>query len=192
MISTFTVLFDANVFFGARLRSLNLFLAQTGLFRARWTAQIHDEWIAAVIKRRPEMSASSLDRIRQLMDRSVLDCLVEGYEPLVEALSLPDPNDRHVLAAAITARASVIVTFDQSDFPDDRLAAFGIHARHPDEFLMDLESIDPGAFVDAVRQDIEHYKSPPLDIDTYVRDLVKAGVPMAAAHIEKLKILLTS
>jgi hypothetical protein len=191
MISTFTALIDANVFYGTRLRSLVLFLAQTGTFRARWTDRIHNEWIAAVARNRPDLNSTALQRTRELMDAAVLDCLVRDYEQLAEAVHLPDEDDKHVLAAAIAARASVIVTFNLKDFPDEVLRRFGLHAKHPDEFMMDLESIDPEAFVEAVRDDFSHYRRPPITVERYAEDLRKAGVPMVAAHIAALKVLIT-
>ena len=51
------------------------------------------------------------------MDEHVPDCLVTGYEPLISGLSLPDADDRHVLAAAIHVGASLIITYNLSDFP---------------------------------------------------------------------------
>lgn len=87
-----------------------------GLVRAHWTDQIHDEWTRNVLANRPELAASSIERSRQLMDAHVHDALVTGYEDLVPTLSLPDSDDRHVLAAAVRIRATVIVTFNLSDF----------------------------------------------------------------------------
>jgi hypothetical protein len=69
------------------------------------------------------------------MDRAVPDCLVTGYEPLIEGLTLPDPNDRHILAAAIRCGAQIIVTLNLKDFPADVLDPYGVEAMHPDEFL---------------------------------------------------------
>jgi hypothetical protein len=66
------------------------------------------------------------------MDKAVPDGLVVGYDALIPALMLPDPNDRHVLAAVIRCGASAIVTFNESDFPADILKSFGLHTRHPD------------------------------------------------------------
>lgn len=190
MISTFTAFIDANVFYGARLRSLVLYLAQTKLFRARWSDRVHDEWIRNLLQKRPDLKAGDLARTRQLMDASVLDALVTGYEPLIEAMLLPDPDDRHVLAAAVVCKASCIVTFNISDFPPDRLAPYGLHTVHPDDFLLDVASIDPPSFADAVREDLEHYRAPPLDLPEYVVALRKAGVPRIAEQIGKLAPIL--
>jgi hypothetical protein len=87
----FTALFDANVLYPAAQRDLLIRLAQVGLFRARWTEQILDEMERAIVRRQPA-------RTRRLMCDGVPDCLVTGYEHLIEALQLPDVDDRHVLA----------------------------------------------------------------------------------------------
>lgn len=109
-------------------------LALTDLFKAWWTDQIHQEWIEALL-RRDKYDRKVLERTRELMDASVRDAKVSGYEALIEALVLPDPDDRHVLAAAIKAGANAIVTFNLKDFPSDILSKYGIEAIHPDEFV---------------------------------------------------------
>lgn len=174
MISTFTVVIDANVFFGARLRSLFMELAQTGLFRARWTNDIHDEWMRAVAKRRG-IPKADLIRIRDLMNEAVPDCLVKGYEGFIDTISLPDPNDRHVLAAAVVAKADAIITFNQSDFSLDELAKFGISTLHPDDFILDQIFLAEET-IDAIRRDIAHYNDPPLAIADYIHSLELAGL----------------
>ncbi len=105
------VLYDACVLYPAPLRDLLMRLALTDLFQARWTDQIHDEWTRNVLANRPDVTAESLARCRRLMDEHVPDCLVTGYESLIPTLSLPDPDDRHVLAAALHGGASSIITY---------------------------------------------------------------------------------
>src|SRR5437762_507758 len=109
-------------------------LALADLFQARWTDEIHDEWTRNVAANRPDLSPESLARCRKLMDEHVPDCLIAGYEPLIPSLSLPDPDDRHVLAAAIHGGVGTIVTFNLGDFPASVLGQFHIEAIHPDEF----------------------------------------------------------
>jgi predicted nucleic acid-binding protein len=192
MISTFTVFFDSNVFFGARLRSLVMELAQTGLFRARWSSDVHREWVENLLEKRPDIDLQSLENTRNCMDTAVLDAMVTGYEELIPSLKLPDENDRHILAAAIIGRASAIVTFNMKHFPDDALAKYGIHAVHPDEFLLDIESIDSDAFIDAVISDFEHYVQRPLSVEKYIEDLKVAGVPLTSQFLLERKVLLTT
>src|ERR1700704_3911086 len=103
-MSNYTALLDANVLYPAPLRDLLLQLAVTDLFRAKWTADIHREWIEALLRREPNRDRAALERTRDLMDKATRDCLVGGYEALIPSLTLPDPDDRHVLAAAIIGR----------------------------------------------------------------------------------------
>ena len=116
-MSKFTVVYDACVLYPAPLRDALMRLALTDLFKAHWTDHIHDEWINALLRAKKH-SPDSLLRARELMDRHVRDAKVYGYEPLIEGLSLPDPDDRHVLAAAIRCNANAIITFNLKDFPE--------------------------------------------------------------------------
>ena len=120
-MSPFVAVLDACVLYPAPLRDLLLRLALTDLFRARWTDRIHEEWIQSLLSKRPDLSRERLQRTRGLMDRTVPDCLVTGFEELIETLVLPDPDDRHVLAAAIRSQAGVIVTYNIRDFPEEVL-----------------------------------------------------------------------
>jgi hypothetical protein len=95
------VIYDACVLYPAPLRSFLMYLALTDLFSARWTHEIHEEWMRAVEKDYPDITRAQLERVRKLMDSHVCDCLVTGYESLIPSLTLPDLDDRHVLAAAI-------------------------------------------------------------------------------------------
>jgi predicted nucleic acid-binding protein len=114
---TFTVVYDANVLYPNTLRDLLIRIAQSGTVQAKWTNAILDEMTAALRRNRPDIPAEKIQRLRELMNKAVRDCLVSGYEPLVEGLKLPDPDDRNVLAAAIKAGAQVIVTRNLKDFP---------------------------------------------------------------------------
>lgn len=100
-----TVLYDASVLYPAPLRDLLMRLALTDVFRARWTADIHEEWMRNVLQSRPDLTREQLERTRALMDANVRDGVVKGYQSMIPRLQLPDPDDRHVLAAAIRAKA---------------------------------------------------------------------------------------
>jgi hypothetical protein len=128
-----------------------------------------------------------LERTRQFMDMAVPDALVTGYEGLIPALTLPDPNDRHVLAAAIRCGASAIVTFNEKDFPPDEIAKYGVHTKHPDHFIRDVDGLNPGVVGKAARADRLHY---PVSIDDYIDGIKNAGLPMAAGHLNKVRVLL--
>ena len=103
-MAVYIAFYDASVLYPLELRSLLMHLALTGLFRARWSDAVHEEWICALLRNRPDLSRAKLERTRALMDAHTIDALVTGYEDLIEGLLLPDPDDRHVLAAAIRGR----------------------------------------------------------------------------------------
>jgi hypothetical protein len=125
MQGSFSAFLDASVLYPVSLRNLLMGLTLSGLFQARWSADVHEEWIRAVRRDRPDIPIERLQSVRAAMDRHAGDCLVTGYEQLIGSFTLPDPNDRHVLAAAIVGGADVIVTRNLRDFPADVLGRQG-------------------------------------------------------------------
>src|SRR5690349_1270660 len=91
--------YDSCVLYPAPLRDLLMHLALTDLFQAKWTETIHQEWMRNVLSNRPDLMLNQLQRTRDLMNAHIRDCLIVGYEEIIPTLSLPDPNDHHVLAA---------------------------------------------------------------------------------------------
>ena len=131
-MASFTVIYDACVLYPAPLRDLLIRIARSGIVRARWSDQILDEMVTAILRNRPDLKAGDLDRTRRLMTSAVEDSIVARYEPLIPAIDLPDPKDCHVVAAAIRASAQAIVTFNLRDFPDHDLERWNIEAKHPE------------------------------------------------------------
>ena len=174
---------DANVLYPAPLRDFFMRLAVT-LYQPKWTASIHEEWIRNVLKDRPDLTLAQLTRTRELMDRHGGKCLVTGYEALIPTLSLPDANDRHVLAAAITAQAPIIVTFNLSDFPASTLAAYNVRAVHPDDFAESLYKAETERFVQLVRLHRQALVNPPKTALDYLATLAQCGLKKTAARLE--------
>jgi hypothetical protein len=100
-MSGLTVVYDACVLYPAPLRSFLMYLGVTDLYRARWSNEIHEEWMRSVVKDHADITRQQVERIRDLINAHVRDCLISGYEALIPGLQLPDSDDRHVLAAAI-------------------------------------------------------------------------------------------
>ncbi len=184
-MTNLTALYDANVLYPAPLRDLLIYLALTNLFRARWTNYIHDEWMRNVQKNRPELSSKQLERTRQLMNNAVEDCLITGYESLIPALSLSDPDDRHVLAAAIAGRADVIVTYNLRDFPADVLELYGIEAQHPDVFIARLLDLDAGSVLKAVKEQRANLRRPPVSAEALITTFEQLSLPQTALRLRE-------
>lgn len=114
---SFAVVYDACVLYPNVLRDLLIRVASGHKVRAHWTDQILDEVFENLTENRPDLDPVKLARTRVLMGKALPDANVTGYESLVPALDLPDPDDRHVLAAAIRVGAQMIVTSNLKDFP---------------------------------------------------------------------------
>lgn len=189
-MSNFVAVYDACVLYPAPLRDLLMHLAVSGLFRARWTNRIHDEWIGALLRQRPELERSALDWTRQQMDAAVPDCIVSGYEGLESSLRLPDPDDRHVLAAAILSHAGTIVTYNLRDFPAAVLAPHGITAQHPDQFIEHAFDLNPSTVIAAVRDHRASLRYPPRTVeelfDSYLMQELATTVALLRPNAELL------
>jgi hypothetical protein len=185
-----TAVLDACVLYAAPLRDLLLWLALSGLCRPRWTEAIHEEWIGSVLKDRPDLARDRLKRTRDLMNQAVPDCLVTGFEGLIAGLSLPDPDDRHVLAAAIHTGAESIVTYNLADFPSVALAEYGIQAQHPDEFIAHFLDTDLAAVCAAAKKQRESLRNPPKSVEVYLNTLAGLSLPQTVAGLQQFADLL--
>ncbi|MDP1699288.1 MAG: PIN domain-containing protein [Xanthomonadaceae bacterium] len=181
--SPFTAVYDACVLYPAPLRDFLMWLGLSGRFRARWSEQIHEEWKRNLLLIRTDLTRAQLDRTSALMDLAIPDGLVTDHEVLIAGLTLPDPDDRHVLAAAIRCNASVIVTFNDRDFPPAALSPFGIEAQHPDMFIENLFDLDPAAVVAAAQRQRAQLKNPPMNVDRYIDVLLRQGLVQTAKSL---------
>ena len=186
----FVVLLDANVLYPATLRDFLMTLATSGLYSAKWTEQIHDEWIRNLLEKRPDLDAAALTRTRELMNRAVQDCLVTGHELLIEGLVLPDPDDRHVLAAAIRCGAQIIITHNLKDFPSDILDRYGIEAMLPDEFLEFQFGLKPDLVIKAAKEQRARLKNPSKTADEFLDRLAAQGLVVTAEKLHDYKDLI--
>jgi hypothetical protein len=182
----FIVLYDACVLYPAPVRDLLVRIAKTGIVRARWTDAILDECFRSILKQRPDLKPAALERTRVLMKQAVPDCLVTGFESLIEGLNLPDPDDRHVLAAAIRVGAQAIVTFNLVDFPDERLAPYDIEAKHPDDFVLDTIDLAPTVVAKVVIDQAEALRRPPRTTGDLLDTLRSLGLVRSVAKLREL------
>jgi predicted nucleic acid-binding protein len=185
----FVVIYDACVLYPAPLRDLLIRLAVTGLFGARWSEQIHDEWSRNLLANRPEL-VDKLPRTIELMNQAVPDSLVTGHDVLINSLTLPDPDDRHVLAAAIRAGAQLIVTFNLKDFPSQHLAPFGVEAVHPDDFVAQQFDLNEGGILAAVKSHRAALRNPPRSVDEYLDTLAASGLVRTADRLREFRDIL--
>lgn len=165
------------------MRDLLIRIAQARLVQAKWTDRILDEVFENLLASRPDLVPAALARTRALMTCAVRDCLITGYEPLIDGLDLPDPDDRHVLAAAIKARAQVIVTSNLKDFPPECLARWDIEAKSPDEFVSDQVDLSGKVVWGCVQQIADTWRKPPGTTDDVLVALERSGLLRSVAEL---------
>lgn len=178
-----TVFLDANVLYPAGLRDFLMRLTLCGLLRARWSNLVHEEWMQAVLRDYPDLTRSRIERTRDLMNQHAAGSLVAGFEEQIEALTLPDPDDRHVLAAAIHCRAEVILTRNLKDFPESVLTAHGIVAQAPDPFIYSLLLANVDDVIAVAKQHRENLKNPPKTVSEYLGSLEQQGLHQTVAAL---------
>jgi len=135
----FVAIYDSCVLFPRTMRDILVRVAAAGLVRAQWSEHIHEELRAKLVAKYTDMAdGEQIPKLIDFLTRSVPDCLVRGYEGLIESFTFDDPDDRHVAAAAVRAGAQVIVTRDGRGFPQEFLDRHEICAKDPDDFVADL------------------------------------------------------
>ncbi len=176
-------LFDANVLASITLTDLIVESAKQGLFKARWSDDIHVEWMRAVIGANPGIDPAKIDRRRQQMDANTDAAIVTGYADLIPRLTLPDTGDRHVLAAAIVGLCDTLVTFNLKHFPAAILAIHGVTPMHPDLFFLDCFAHHALTVLKVIKTCRARMKAPPLSANEYVKRLERVGLPMFSARL---------
>ena len=181
------VLYDANLLYPFHLRNLFVQLGVNHLVAPRWTDAIHDEWIGNLVAN-GRATRERLLGTCNIMKRVLPEADVRGYEHRIAGLTLPDPGDRHILAAAIEAQAGLILTFNLKHFPSEILKPFGLTAQDPDSFLCDLLAADPEpvvAVVDAARLNLSR-TAPPTD--AFIDALARQRLVGFAARLRQWRI----
>ena len=180
----FKCVLDTNVIYPLWTRDLLLWFAFYDLYTPKWSNNIFSEWID-VMKRKGVSEEEAFKRAN-VMNKAFPDALVENYEPLIDSLSLPDMDDRHVLAASIKTNANLIITNNLKDFPKEYLASFGIKAKSPDDFFTDIIDINQELSVQAFRRLVLNKKNPPYDEYDVLEIFRNNGLKNTADYLHSL------
>ena len=181
---SFQVVYDANALFGALQRSI---LVRVGVHQTKFNLRIlimHEilnEMVAAVRDKYPDVSAEQGTSLKGAILAAMADCLVTGYEDSVHIARISDPDDRHVLAAAIHSNAQAIIT-DDKDFDDESLEPHGLIAQSPDDFLADLFDLNPPAMKQLVKEEANARNT---TVDDLTELLEGRGLIRFAGHLKR-------
>ena len=170
---------DANVLYPALLRDLLLRLAVEGVCQVHWSAEVQREWKRHLVDDAgyPE---DVITRTQMRMNAAFPNAQISGYEERTVHLQLPDPADRHVLAAAIQAGASSLVTFNLKDFPVEVLAQYGLAALHPDVLMARLWAASPDGCLRARAKLVASLRAPPISAGEIALSLENLQMPQSA------------
>lgn len=180
----YSALLDGCVLFPASLRDTLLRIAETGMYRPRWSAEILDEVRRNLAERYPDITPSKLDSLIEAMGEAFEDASVEGYESLVDSMT-NDAKDRHVLAAAVVGRCDVIVTSNIKHFPPEACNPLGVDVQTPDEFLVHAFHLDPDLIVEVLEMQAADKQSPPMDLNDLLEALTRTA-PTFVAQVREL------
>ena len=178
---------DACVLYSASLRDFLLNLATRGLIDPFWSEKIQDEWVCSLLRNRPHLKRENLEQTCRNMDLRFPNGCVRGHEAIVPMLTLPDPNDRHVLAVALRSGAKYIVTFNLKHFQKTFLQPYGIEAVSPDKFVCLLIQQVPYPVILAAKTHRLSLSHPPKTVDEYLVSLEKQKLPKTVAFLREHK-----
>lgn len=181
----FTAYLDTCALVPIALSDTLLRVAEKGGFRPAWSERILRSVRQVVLDVHGDLEATRIDKRLDAMRAFFPDAMTTGWETLVDGIHLPDDNDRHVVAGAIVARADMIVTANIRDFPTAELDRFDLHAKTPDEFLLDLMDLAPQRMVETIVEQAEAALHPPLDAEDVLIALGRAGAPEFARIVRE-------
>lgn len=181
----FTAYLDTCTLVPIALSDTLLRVAEKGGFRPAWSERILRSVRRVVLEVHPDIRPDRIDKRLDNMREFFPDAMTTGWESLVDGIRLPDPNDRHVVAGAIVARADMIVTANIKDFPAAELDRFDLHAKTPDDFLLDLMDLDPDKMVETITEQAGAALNPPLTAEDVLIALGRAGAPEFARVVRE-------
>lgn len=176
------VLLDANILVDAKVRDFFLTSAELGAIDVRWSAEIVEEMSRALVEKMGHPKKKIL-HLAKVLGEAFPDAAVDGYEPLISGLVMPDPDDRHVLAAAIHSDCDLLVTENLGDFPVSGPGDMLICS--VDDAICYLVGLHPAVSANAVHRQLARLKRPPETLDDFIAQMMRrapiGGLALGAA-----------
>jgi len=177
------VIFDACILYPFHLRNIVVQVAVDRLVDARWTDEIHDEWIRNLVANRPAIPIERLQITRRLMNDALPGAMVVGYQRHILAVTLPDPDDRHVVAAGIASGATIVLTWNLRDFPAREMKKHGLRTQTPDAFLVELCDHAPDLILASLANARRNLSKTRVSASDFINILKNQGLIQLSARI---------
>lgn len=185
LIGRYTAVLDACVLHPAFLQGSLLWLASERLFRPVWSGTILAEWQRSLEKRFGEGSEKILKK-RELMVDAFPESMMDAPTQLLDCLTLPDVDDRHVLGTAIVAKADAIITTNVKHFPDDVCRPFDIEVIHPDTFLVNVIDLEQDRALKALQKQRAHMGKSAPTADVFLARFENTGLIQTHERLKPL------
>ncbi len=180
----FTVVLDTNVIYPLAIRDLLFWFAHYDLYSPKWSNTIFQEWKRVMIRK--GVSELEAEKRIQVANKAFPDAEVLNYEGIIGTLSLPDPNDCHVLAAAIKINADLIVTNNLKDFPSEYIQTFGLAVKTADDFITDIIDLNHDTAIAAFKELVLNKRNPDLTEFQVLNLLRRVGLKDSADYLHTL------
>lgn len=182
-----SVFLDANVIYSITLTDVLLTLAEHDLFLPLWSPNVLQEAQEAASRTLPDAAQQAFRKRLIMMDQAFPESSIHVEESEWSQFDLPDPDDRHVLAAAAQGQADALATRNIKDFPQKLLDSFSIQVITPDDLLCVLLRRNPEATANAIRELIDSRHRPPINIPDFAKRLERSGATQFAAAIAHIR-----
>ncbi len=178
------VMIDACVLYPTVMREVLLGCAKAGLFEARWSDRILEEWARAAGKLGPAEEVWARGEIAAL-GASFPRAVVRYDQAQEQQYWLPDPADIHVLTAAVIGSCDGILTMNAKDFPKNILGDEALLRWDPDGFALLLLEQSPQV-VTGIAQDVLAEANRLSEAPWHMRALMKkARMPRLGKALER-------
>jgi predicted nucleic acid-binding protein len=187
----YTAILDANVLYSVAICDALMEVAATGIYAAKWSREIDREWIQNLAKNK-NRPVEDFHRRRDFMHKicPTWEVSKKAWKLIEPCLELPDPKDRHVLAAAIAGHVDSIVTQNLKDFPISILEPLEMTAIHPDEFLLQQLELEPLVVLPAFKAMRARLKNPAYTPEFFIQSLERNGLIQTAAFLDQARPLI--
>lgn len=179
----FTAVLDTNVLYPVIIRDILFWFAYYDMFTPAWSKHIFKEWEEVIRRKDPNMADEDIFKQVTKANLAFPFAEVKNYEALIKQLTLKDPDDCHVLAAAIKINANIIVTQNLQDFPEGYLSTFNIGVKHPDDFICDIIDLNPRVAIEAFKAMVLNKANPDLDEYQVLDMLRNNGLKQSADYL---------
>jgi len=183
----YTAVLDACVLYPVTIANILMEFAWQGIYTAKWTKEIDREWVESLKRDRPDLTDRKIKSRLDQMHLAVPDWEIAKtkYQKLITALDLPDPNDRHVLAAAIAGHADCVVTKNTKDFSIEIVERHGVEILHPDDFILSQLTLDSIQSLTVIKQLRSRMKNPEISAEKFLESLEKVELVSTAEYLRR-------